>query len=43
MNYAKILVQTHLERTISELSHFGESEAKQHMLRIAEYVMERKM
>jgi|TARA_B100001094_G_scaffold9992_2_gene9028 geranylgeranyl pyrophosphate synthase len=43
MNYAKILVQTHLERAISELSHFGESEAKQHMLRIAEYVMERKM
>ena len=43
MNYAKILVQTHLERAISELSHFHESEAKQHMLRIAEYVMERKM
>lgn len=43
MNYAKILVQTHLERAISELSHFEESEAKQHMLRIAEYVMNREM
>lgn len=41
LQYAEILVRTHLERAINELDTFPDSDAKSLMLHITEYVMNR--
>jgi geranylgeranyl pyrophosphate synthase len=41
IHYAEILVSTHIERAISYLSDFPESDAKQLMLQITDYVIQR--
>lgn len=41
MHYAEILVSTHIERAISYLNDFSDSDAKQLMLQITDYVIER--
>ena len=41
LQYAEILVRTHLERAITELDSFPESDAKALMLHITDYVMNR--
>jgi len=41
LEYAEILVRTHLERAQSELDRFPPSEAKEMMLLITQLVMER--
>jgi geranylgeranyl pyrophosphate synthase len=41
LEYAEILVRTHLERAQAELDRFPQSEAKEMMLLITQLVMER--
>jgi len=41
MEYAELLVRTHIERAQAELSAFPDSDAKRLMLHITEYVMNR--
>jgi geranylgeranyl pyrophosphate synthase len=41
LHYAEILVSTHIERAISNLDDFPESDAKQLMLQITDYVIQR--
>ena len=41
LTYAEILVKTHLERAVLELDAFPESQAKNLMLHITDYVMQR--
>lgn len=43
LHYAEILVRTHLERAIDELETFSESDAKDMMLSVADYVKRRNM
>tara|TARA_B100001093_G_scaffold169000_2_gene161698 strand:+ start:27021 stop:28004 length:984 start_codon:yes stop_codon:yes gene_type:complete len=41
LHYAEILVRNHLERAIAELNTFPQSEAKELMLHVTQYVMNR--
>lgn len=41
VHYAEVLVSTHIERAISYLNDFSDSDAKQLMLQITDYVIER--
>ena len=43
MKYTEILVKNHLERAVSNLDTFVDSDAKQHMIGITDYVMNRHM
>ena len=41
IHYTEILVSTHIERAISFLNEFPDSDAKQLMLQITDYVIQR--
>jgi geranylgeranyl pyrophosphate synthase len=41
LSYAEILVRTHLERAVLELDSFPDSQAKNLMLHVTNYVMDR--
>ena len=43
MKYTEILVKTHLERAVTNLNAFVDSDAKKHMVSITDYVMNRHM